>query len=488
MTARTDPLDLLIVGGGTAGLVAAHTAASLGASVAIVERDRLGGDCLWTGCVPSKSLIAVASAVANTRRAEALGVHVGDVRIDFDEVMGHVRSAIRTIEPVDSAEALAEIGVPVVSGAGRFVEPGVLEVDGRAVNFRQALIATGAGPAPPPIPGLLDVPYLTSDTIWELTELPKDLAIVGAGPIGCELGQAFARLGSRVTLVEEADRVLPREDPEASAIIERALREDGVRVQLGCRVERVDSTAGPGGSDPAASLHLRSQDGTETVSFDRLLVATGRRPRTEGLGLESVAVGVDDRGFIKTDSSLRTTNPRIWAAGDLTSRPQQTHVAGVDASVATSNALLGLSRRIETRAVPRVTYTDPEVAAAGYRTHGSFRGGLTTVTHTHDGVDRAIADGRTNGFSRLVLDKKGRVLGGTVVSPRAGETINEVTTAVQHGLKARDLATTIHPYPTYSDGIWQAAISDTQASLARPPISSALSALGRLRRATLRSP
>ena len=440
-------IDLLVIGGGTAGLVGARTAAELGASVLLVERERTGGDCLWTGCVPSKALVAAASAAAGARSAERLGVHVDGVRVDFAGVMAHVKGAMATIEPVDSAAALDRAGVSVRSGSARFTGPDAVEVDGERIAFRHALIATGSDPAVPPLPGLAGA--LTSDTVWDLTELPRRLIVLGGGTIGCELGQAFARLGSAVTVVETADRLLPNEDARAAAVVTDALRADGVTVRTGSRVESAD-----GGSVVLA--------GEERVEGDALLVALGRRPDTRGLDPAAAGVELAEGGHVVVDAALRTTNPRVVAAGDVTGHPQFTHVAGVHGAIAASNAVLGLRRRIDLRAVPKVTYTVPEVASVGAAEGRAVR------VHDNADIDRAIADGTTAGFTKLVLDRRGRVVGATVVGPRAGEVLAELTLAVRRRLPATTLAGTIHPYPTYGDAAWQATLDQLRARLSTP--------------------
>ncbi|CAN5544654.1 FAD-dependent oxidoreductase [soil metagenome] len=466
------PWDLLVVGGGTAGIVGAKTAARLGARVLLVERARTGGDCLWTGCVPSKALLAAAGVAARARNGHRFGIDVGDVTVDFARVMDHVRASIQHIAPVDSVEALEKAWVSVRTATARFTGPDSAEIDGTTVRFRQALVATGAAPAVPPIPGLSEVDYLTSETVWGLSELPAELVVLGGGSIGCELGQAFARLGSRVLVVEGAPRILPREDPLAAAELARALVDDGVELYTGSAVARVESaTTGSG------VLHL---DSGQQVPFSSLLVAVGRAPRTQDMGLAAAGVEVDDRGFVVVDDLLRTTNSRIWAAGDLTGHPQFTHTAGVHASLAASNAILGVRRKVDLTAVPRVTFTDPEVAAVGLETD-RVPAGLRAVDWSHSHVDRAVAEGALGGFARLVIDTRGRLLGATVVGPRAGETLGELTLAITRGLTTRDLAGVTHAYPTYNDGPWNAAISDVQDQLERPTTQRALRALAQAR-------
>ncbi len=469
------PWDLLVLGGGTAGIVAAKTAAGFGSRVLLVESHRTGGDCLWTGCVPSKALIAAADAAAGARGATRFGVSVEGVEVDFGRVMERVRAAVARIAPVDSPEALTEAGVTVLSGRGRFVGEGLAEVDGERVHFSQAVIATGAAPAMPPIPGLDRVDALTSETVWDLTSAPRRLTILGGGSIGCELGQAMTRLGVEVTVVEGAPRLLPREDPDAAAAVDRALRADGIDVRVGESVVSVDPCQGDAS---AGRLHLA--DGT-TVDFDRLLVAVGRTPRTRDLGLSEVGVDVDERGFVVVDARLRTSNPRVWAAGDLTGHPQFTHTAGVHGSLAAGNAVLGVRRSVETTAIPRVTYTQPELAAVGIDT-GRDRDGIRILTVSHEHVDRAVTEDQTGGLTRLAVDRKGRILGAVVVGPRAGETLGELVVAVRRGLRTRDLAGITHAYPTWNDGPWNAAIADVREQLQRPATRRAVHAVARTRR------
>ena len=478
--------DLLVVGGGTAGMIGAKTAAGFGARVLLVERERTGGDCLWTGCVPSKSLLAAAAAAADARAATQFGVHTAEVRVDFAGVMAHVRSAIAAIAPADSVEVLESAGVHVVTGNLTFTgthtaDIAVIDDDGntggRSVVFAQALLATGASPAIPPIDGLASSGAITSDTVWDLTSLPARLVVLGGGSIGCELGQAFARLGSQVTIVEGADRILPREDAAASAVVATTLTREGVRVLTGLPVAAVEGAAAPGGGG-----RLKLQDGSH-VDYDELLVAVGRAPRTAGMGLSAAGVEVDEAGFVVVDKHLRSTNRHIWAAGDLTGHPQFTHTAGVHGSLAASNAVLGLRRNVDTSTTPRVTFTQPEVGAVGVSTDEAHtRADLTLLEWGNEHLDRAVIEGSTAGFTRLVVDGKGRVLGATVVGPRAGETLGELTLAIRHGLRTRDLAGTTHAYPTYSDGPWNAAIADVRTRLGRPGTARATRVLVALRR------
>ena len=465
--------DLLIVGGGTAGLVAAHTAAGFGASVLLVERARTGGDCLWTGCVPSKSLLASAHVAAEARDAGSLGVHCAEVAVDFAQVMSHVRSAIETIAPVDSPEALRKSGAHVANGTARFTGARSAEVDGRRVRFRQALLATGSAPLVPGIPGLSEAEPLTSDTVWDLDQLPETLLVLGGGAIGCELGQGFARLGSRVTIVEAEDRLLVRESKAASAAILTTFEKDGIDVRLGVPVTSVEA-ADEGGH------RVRLADGSSVVT-DHVLVAIGRRPTTKDLGLEAAGVELQGSGHVVVDAKLQTTNKRIWAAGDLTGHAPFTHTAGVHGSLAASNAVLGLRRTVQPDLVPRVTYTQPEVAAFGVAVDDEHPG-LSVHTIPHTEVDRAVAEGRTGGHSTLVLDRKGRVVGASVVGPRAGESLAEAVLAGQLGAKGRSIAGAMHAYPTWSDGVWKAGLAQARVDLEAPLPQRATRLLAAVRR------
>lgn len=459
-----------MIGGGSAGLVAAKTAAGFGAKVVLVERGRTGGDCLWTGCVPSKSLLAAASVAAAMRRGHEFGIDASDVTVDFARVMEHVKDAIATIAPVDSPDTLRRANVNVVSAAARFTGPRSLSLGANTITFGQAVIATGAAPALPNLPGLDQIDYLTSETIWGLTELPPRLTVLGGGSVGCELAQAFARLGSAVTVVEAADSLLPAEDREAATFVAESLVDDGVTVLTGVTAESVTGQA------------LVLADGTR-VEFDSLLIAVGRKPRTASIGLDAACVAVDRRGFVTVDDHLRTTNPRIWAAGDLTGHPQFTHTAGMHGSIAATNAILGLRRTVDRTGTPRVTFTDPEIAVAGIDVEAARRiPGLEVHTLGHEHVDRAIVERETRGFTRLVVDGRHRIVGATVVGPRAGETIGEMVLAIRQGLRTRDLAGATHPYPTYNDAPWNASIVDVRSQLARPVVSGAIKVLARIRR------
>ncbi|MEO8219778.1 MAG: NAD(P)/FAD-dependent oxidoreductase [Specibacter sp.] len=458
MTVRHPIVDVLVVGGGTAGIVGAKTAAGFGARILLVEQDRTGGDCLWTGCVPSKTLLSAAEHAATVRA-------VTGAPADFAAIRQRISTAINTIEPVDSPAALEAAGVEVIHGALIFRAHGVAEVNGEQIRFRQALLATGGAPVTTGIPGLDPEWVVTSETVWDLEALPVRLAIVGGGPIACELGQAFARLGSEVTMIVRSG-ILPKEDPGAADLVRKALESDGVRILEHTAIEYA-ATTGTG-------TRLRLGNGT-AIDADTVLMAIGRTPRTAGLGLERLGVDLDRGGHVLTDARMRTSNPLIWAAGDVTANPQFTHLAGIHASVAASNAVLGLRRQVS-ETVPRVTFTSPEVAAVGLATADAGPGHrIRTVLHSH--VDRAVTEDNTGGFTRLLVDRRGKILGGTIVGPRAGESLAELTLAVQKGMTTSDIAGTTHPYPTYSDGVWNAAVADVRERLASPLMGRATAAL-----------
>lgn len=452
--------DLVVVGAGSAGLVASRTAASLGARTLLIEAGRFGGECLYTGCVPSKALIAAAHAAHSARTAARLGVEVTGVTVDFPRVMARVREAIAHIEPVDAPDALVAKGVSVLTGRARFTGPAEIEVDGHRIRFRDAVIATGSRPVTPDIPGAADIGILTNETFWDLTDQPATLLVQGGGPIGCELAQAMARLGTRVTLVHRGARILPREDAAASRIIHDALVGDGVDVRTNTTVTGLVPT----GSAGAGTARL--SDGTE-VAFDRMLAALGRRAAVGDLGLDDAGVRLTADGDVEVDRALRTANPRIRAAGDVTPLPRFTHTAGFFGSTAATNAVLGLSRTVDPAAVPRVTFTAPEVGAVGVAPADARAQGLRVVTKEHDDVDRAVADHDTEGRTTLVIDRRGRIRGASVVGPRAGEVLGELTTAIAAGVTVRALASTIHAYPTYADAAWNAAIGAAQEGLDR---------------------
>ena len=462
--------DLIVMGGGTAGIVAAKTGVELGAKVLLVESDRTGGDCLWTGCVPSKALIAVAQRVWAQRGCAAMGIGNALHDLNFLQVMNYVQGVISEIEPTDSIATLMTAGIEVIHGHAEFQDLHSVEVNGVSYGFSKAIIATGATPSVPKISGLEGEYFLTSDSLWDLKVLPKRLLILGAGNIGCELGQAFSRIGSKVVLLDIAERIIPREDADAAKILHQTLVNEGVDIHIGAEITNFE--IGEWGS---GLVRFRNFSGAQEIEFDRLLVATGRAPRVANLGLKAAGVDLDQRGFVKINTALRTTNSSIYAAGDVTGHPQFTHVAGVHGSLAASNAVLGISRRAELAVIPRVTFTDPEIASVGDTSMKVLKREVLFLSNTH--VDRAITESRQEGFTKIFVDSKGVIVGAVLVNPRAGEMLSELTLAIKNELKVQTIANVIHPYPTLSDGIWQLAVAEVKKRLAQPAFALALRTL-----------
>jgi pyruvate/2-oxoglutarate dehydrogenase complex dihydrolipoamide dehydrogenase (E3) component len=441
--------NLVVIGGGTAGLVGASIAAGLGGKVALIERHLLGGDCLNVGCVPSKALIRAARAATEARQAGRFGVRTGEVTVDFAAVMERMRRLRADISPHDSAARFRDLGVDVFIGDGRFVGPDSIQVGDQVLRFSKAVIATGARAAAPPIPGIAEVPYLTNETLFSLTELPRRFGIIGAGPIGCEMAQCFARFGSEVFLVETDHGVLPKEDRDAAGIVRQALLRDGVKI-LGHGKE-VKVSPGEDG------IHLRagSGNGGYDIAVDQLLVAAGRAPNVEGLGLESAGVSFDKSG-VTVDDRLRTTNPKIYACGDVCSRFQFTHAADFMARMVVQNALFKGRKRASALLIPWSTYTSPEIAQVGLNAAEAEAQGVAVDTYTQEmaKVDRAILDDETEGFVRVHVAKgTGRIVGATIVAAHAGEMISELTLAMNGKLGLGRLGASIHPYPTQTEAV-----------------------------------
>ncbi|HEX6751671.1 MAG TPA: mercuric reductase [Longimicrobium sp.] len=445
--------DLAVIGGGTAGLVSAAVSAGIGARTALVEQHRLGGECLWTGCVPSKALIRSASVLHTLRRAADFGIDVESGRADFAAVMERVQAIIHRIEPHDSPERFRGMGVDVIEGRARFVSPEEVTVAGRRIRSKRWIIATGSRTAVPPIPGLADAGYQTHETLWELRALPESLLVLGAGPIGIEMAQAFARLGSRVTVIDMAPRVLEREDPEISAVLHRQLEREGIALRLSATATSVRV------EDGMKVAAIRTSTGEMEVRAAEILVATGRRANVEEMGLDALGVELAENG-IAVDGALRTSTSNAWAAGDVVGPYRFTHVADYQARIAAPNALFPIRRKVDYRVVPWCTYTEPEVARVGLtedeaRAEWGEKAGV--FRYDHDSLDRALCDGEPEGLTKLVLDPKGRIVGAHVVGPRAGETIHEAVLAVRHRLKLSDLSGMIHVYPTYPESLRRTA-------------------------------
>ena len=442
--------NLVVIGGGTAGLVSAIGAAGLGAKVALVEKNLLGGDCLNLGCVPSKAIIRAARKAADVRDMAEFGVNVPNgTTIDFGKVMERMRRLRADISPHDSAKRFTELGVDVFLGAGKFTGPDAIQVGGQTLRFAKAVIATGARAAAPPIPGLKDVPYLTNETLFSLTKLPKRLGVIGAGPIGCEMAQSFARFGSEVFLVEAEHGILPREDRDAAEIVLEKMMGDSVK--LLCCGKELKLARDPNGVRLQVGSHGKEYD----VLVDQLLVAVGRAPNVEGLGLETVGVEFHKKG-VKVNDRLQTTNSRIYACGDICSPYQFTHVADFMARIVIQNALFKGRAQASSLIIPWATYTSPEIAHVGlYEKEAKDKGiEVDTFTLEMSKVDRAILDGETEGFVRIHVRKgTDEILGATVVAGHAGDMISELTLAMKGKLGLKTIGATIHPYPTQAEAI-----------------------------------
>jgi pyruvate/2-oxoglutarate dehydrogenase complex dihydrolipoamide dehydrogenase (E3) component len=444
--------NLVVIGAGTAGLITASAAAGLGAKVALIERHLMGGDCLNVGCVPSKALLASAKAAKLARPDGSLGVTTtGEVVVDFPFVMARMREIRAGIAPVDGAPRYSgELGVDVFIGDATFSGKDTVEVAGATLKFKHAVIATGARAAVPPIEGLAEAGYLTNTTLFELEELPARLGVIGAGAIGCEMAQAFARFGSQVTLFEGAARILAREEAEASAIVARALTEDGVAIHTNARVVRVEKI------DGATRVTYAQGDSERTVEVDALLVAAGRAPNTENLGLDAAGVELTERGAVRVNDQLQTTNRHVYAVGDVAIRHQFTHMADYSARAVIQNALFPGHKNYSSYVVPWSTYTDPEVAHTGATFEELERDGAAFDTYTQEfeDNDRAKLEGRTEGYVRVYTVKgKDEILGATVVGEHAGDLISQLTQAIVHGVGLGGIKDVIHPYPTRADAI-----------------------------------
>jgi len=441
--------NLVVLGAGTAGLVTAAAAAGLGARVALVERALMGGDCLNVGCVPSKGVLRAAHAAQAVREAPAFGVSAPPPAVDFAAAMARMRRLRAGLSVKDAAERFRGLGVDVYLGDGRFTGPDTIQVGDRRLAFARAVIATGARATGLPVPGLDEAGFLTNESVFSLTTLPARLVVIGAGPIGCELAQAFRRFGSDVTIVSLDPRVLPRDDPDAAAILAAQLGREGIRLALGARIQRVERRG------DAKVVVFERGNGSEEAVGDVLLLGVGRAPNVEGLGLEAARV-VHDATGVHVDDRLRTTNPLVYAAGDVCSRWKFTHAADAMARIVVQNALFLGRKKASALVIPWCTYTDPEVAHVGVTADeaATRADDVQTLTVELGDVDRAVLDGETAGFARAhVARRGGRVLGLTLVARHAGETIGEAALAMTQGLGIAALGATIHPYPTQAEAL-----------------------------------
>ena len=449
----TGRYHLVVIGGGTAGLVTAAGAAGLGARVALVERYLLGGDCLNAGCVPSKALLAAARAAAAVRDAGRFGARVPPgVTMDFAAVMARMRGIRARLSHHDSAARFAGLGVDVFLGAARFAGGDMVEVAGQQLKFKHAVIATGARAVAPEIPGLADTGYLTNETVFNLTDLPRRLAVIGGGPVGCELAQAFQRLGAQVVILHRHGRLLDREDPAAAAVLETRFRDEGLRLELNTVVQRVERL--PEGK----RIYFVSGGRPASVVVDEILVGAGRLPNVEDLNLAGVGVAFDPVVGVQVNDRLQTTNPRIYAAGDVCLRSKFTHAADFAARLVIQNTLFWGRKKLSALTIPRVTYTDPEIAHVGW-TEADARAHevpVDTYLRSFSEVDRAICEGAEEGFVKILVRRgTDQIVGATIVAPHAGETISEISVAMAAPLGLGRLAAVIHPYPTQAEAIRQ---------------------------------
>jgi len=438
---------LVVIGGGTAGLVSAAAAAGLGASVALVERQLLGGDCLNFGCVPSKAILRAARAAADVRRAHEFGIErAGEARVNFAAVMERMRRLRADISPNDSAQRFRDLGVDVFFGNAKFIGPDRALVGDRTLHFRRAIIATGTRPTVPSIPGLAEAGFATNESVFSMTALPSRLAVIGAGPIGCELAQAFARFGSRVTLIGNHEQILPREDPDASALVAVALKRDGIDLILSSTATRIEG----------GSLVVQQPTQSRRVDFDAILVAAGRSPNVENLGLDAAGVIFDVKAGVHVSDRLQTTNSRIFAAGDVCSRFKFTHAADAYARIAVKNALFYGRAKASALAIPWCTYTDPEIAHVGVSENEAREKGIAieTFAQPFGHVDRAILDGEAGGFVKIhVAAGTDRIVGASIVGRHAGEMIGTVALAMTGKLGLKTLAQAVLPYPTHGEAL-----------------------------------
>jgi pyruvate/2-oxoglutarate dehydrogenase complex dihydrolipoamide dehydrogenase (E3) component len=458
------PYQLIVIGGGPAGLAAARAATALGAKIALVERDSLGGDCRNVGCVPSKSLIRTARLYREMRTAGHYGAHPpGEIDVDFPAAMERMRRIRARISRIDSARQLSTAGVDVFFGEARFTRTDELAVGGARVRFEKAIIATGARPDRPAIPGLAEAGYLTNENIFDLPELPRRLLVIGGGPLGCELAQAFCRFGAQTTIAQQRPLFLPKEERDAAQILSDALARDGIAVRLNTAAVSVRVENGQ------KVVALVSDDYHSTVVVDAILTGTGRLPNVHGMNLEAAGVDYDPVDGVRTDDFLRTSNRRIYAAGDVCLEHKFTHTAVASAHIAVRNALLRARQRMSALVVPWCTYTDPEIAHVGLYVRQARERNIPVHTFTvplHD-VVRAITDSEEMGFVKIhVKEKTDRILGATIVARHAGEMISELTLAMVAGIGLRKLARVIHTSPTQANAIEEAAGACSRALLA----------------------
>ncbi|MEO1094627.1 MAG: FAD-dependent oxidoreductase [Cyanobacteria bacterium J06638_28] len=437
--------DLVVIGGGSAGLVAASASAQLKAKVALVEKEpRLGGDCLHYGCVPSKSLIHAGRIAHDVKNAAIYGIEASIQNIHIREALGHVHRVIDTIQEHDSTERFESLGVEVIYGEGQFKDGSTFVVNGRELKARSFLVATGGRPGLPPITGLKEAGYLTNVEVFSIDQRPASLAVIGAGPIGCELGQAFSRLGSEVTIIASRQYILPKEEPEAAQVVQAQLQAEGIHILTNTRAKEVQVENG--------KKVIVTQAG-DRIAVDEIIVAAGRVPNVETLNLQAAGVEVGKEGIV-VNAKLQTTNPKIYAAGDVIGGYQFTHVAGYEGAVVTQNALILPTKKADYRVIPWATFTEPELSRVGLteeQARKRYDDDIMILRHDFDHVDRALAEGAGIGFAKFITRKNGEILGAHIVGPAAGELIHEVVLAMSYKLKIGALKSIIHVYPTLSE-------------------------------------
>lgn len=452
--------NLVVIGAGSGGLVAALIAAAVKAKVILIERDKMGGDCLNTGCVPSKALLRSAKVANYMSRADEFGIESVDVKPVFKKVMQRVQDVIKTIEPHDSVERFTSLGVECVQGEGEIIDRHTVKVGDRTITTKSIIVSTGARPFVPPIDGLADIQYLTSDSVWELEELPKKLVVLGGGPIGCELSQAFSKLGSQVTIVEMMGQLMGREDADVTEHMTNKFTKEGIQVLTNHKAVKFENR------DGQRVLHCESEAGAVEIDFDEVIIAVGRKPNTDQMDLQKHGIKLRKNGTIETDDYLRTAVPNIFACGDVTGPYQFTHTASHQAWYATVNALFGFARKfkVDYRVIPWATFTMPEVARVGLSESEAKEKGLDVQVTKYgiDDLDRAIADGEAHGFVKVITPRgKDTILGVTIVGHHAGDLIAEYVLAMKYNLGLNKILGTIHLYPSLAEankfvaGVWK---------------------------------
>jgi pyruvate/2-oxoglutarate dehydrogenase complex dihydrolipoamide dehydrogenase (E3) component len=466
--------DLCVIGAGSGGLSVAAAGAQLGADIVLVEKGEMGGDCLNTGCVPSKALLAAAKRAHQIATSDEFGIKSTTPKVDFPKVMAHVKDVIAQIAPNDSVERFSGLGVQVIEAKGEFKDKRTVIAGDYEIKARRFVIATGSSAALPPVPGLEQVAYLTNENIFELQELPNHLIIIGGGPIGMEMAQAFRRLGSRVTVLE-AFTPFAKDDPEASRVVMKQLLAEGIDIHSETRVERVEQ------GDNKIIAHISKGDSTKKITGSHLLVAAGRKPSVDGLALEKAGIDADQRG-IKVSRALLTTNKRVFAIGDVTGGMQFTHMANYQAGIVIRRALFRLPAKVSTNAIPWVTYTDPELAHVGLSEAEAQKSGqkIRILRWPYAENDRAIAERHIHGSIKVITDTKGRILGATIVGMNAGEIIQMWTMAITRKMKIKAMTEFISPYPTLSEISKRVAYTYYASSLKSPMLHRIIKWLGKL--------